>query len=53
MSRFEFENESKREDYKTEAICDNKINTKESYSDHLLDFYCLILWNGYLEKKNI
>ena len=40
------------EKYKLEAIWDNAFHAMESKSGHLLGFYYLVAWKGYLKEEN-
>lgn len=42
-SRLEFKNESNNKVYKIEAFCNNKIDAKESNSNHSSGLYYLVL----------
>ena len=44
-------NDSK--EYKKEAIWVSKVYANKWKLDHLLGFYYLVAWNGYLEEENI
>ena len=39
-------------EYKVEAICNSAVYTRESKSGYLPGLYCLVFWEGYLEKEN-
>ena len=39
-------------EYEVEAIWDSAVYVRESESGHLLGFYYLVSWKGYLEEEN-
>lgn len=50
MIEFESENEKK---YEVDRIWDNTVSIKKFKANYLLDFYYLVFWKCYTEKKNI
>ena len=52
VRQIEFDTGDNSGEYKVEAIWDSVVYARELESGHLLGFYYLVLWKGYLEEEN-